>query len=141
MSLSSPPSRLANNSTTLHGQLMQTCTMHVLGFVTLLSLVHVCIGQLPACYYYGGSPATFDVPCDPDASNSTCCGPGYSCDTNLFCMGSAPAIGSCTDPTWQSVDCPLAVGGPSHFPCVPNLSLVSSSVLFTKQTPRRYELF
>ena len=75
MSLSSSSSRLTNNSTTLHGQLTQTCTIRVFGFVTLLSLVHLCLGQLQACYYYNGVQNTNDVPCDPDASNSACCGP------------------------------------------------------------------
>ena len=85
--------------------------MHVLDFVTLLFLVHVCLGLVPACYFYGGAQATLDVPCDPDASDSACCGPNFVCATNLYCVAPTGVliIGSCTDPTWQSADCPLPV--------------------------------
>ena len=142
MSLSSPPSRLIKDPTTPNGQIMRTYTMCVFGFVTLFSLVHVCIGQLPACYYADGTQAIHDVPCDPDASTSACCGRRYICATNLYCLAQdgQPNIGSCTDPTWESGDCPLALS-PSQFPFRSRTLSASYYFLFTKQILTGHEVF
>lgn len=121
---------LANNSTTFHSQLMLTCIMRVLGFVTLHSLLHVCLGQLPLCYFWNGEEGD-EVPCDPDASVSACCGQGLICDTNLYCLmtNGTRLVPTCTDVTWQSINCPI-LPGLFHFPlrCTSLASLLFSSL-------------
>ncbi|KAK4181260.1 hypothetical protein QBC36DRAFT_227644 [Triangularia setosa] len=63
------------------------------------------------CYYPGGGEALDDVPCDPDAEVSVCCGrstSGGGCLSNKLCMGTDGRMsrGSCTDNTWMSPECP-----------------------------------
>ncbi|KAL2158289.1 hypothetical protein VTH06DRAFT_4610 [Thermothelomyces fergusii] len=80
----------------------------------LLLLVHLglfrrCLGK--KCYYPGGKEATGDFPCDADAEHSPCCAGtplGLACLANKLCLSPAGrfARGSCTDPTWESPECP-----------------------------------
>jgi len=80
----------------------------------LLLLAHLAIlrGCLGKCYYPDGTLAPGDIPCDPDAENSSCCsaksGDAFGCLANKLCrMPSGRNVrGSCTDPTWMSPDCP-----------------------------------
>ncbi|KAK1990069.1 hypothetical protein LX36DRAFT_621287 [Colletotrichum falcatum] len=66
------------------------------------------------CYYPGGVQAAKDVPCDPDAEVSMCCGSVNACLSNGLCKddsttnstGIAYARGTCSDPTWRSPICP-----------------------------------
>ena len=68
------------------------------------------------CYYPDGGVSNQDVPCT-DSANSTCCGQGYACLSNLICMLTAATPspvgvtgyirGSCTDQSWESDSCPL----------------------------------
>lgn len=55
------------------------------------------------------------IPCNPNASNSICCGLGYECLANGVCAASATSVynggiafirGLCTDIYWQSSLCP-----------------------------------
>jgi len=80
---------------------------------TTAILLHA--GMLPAClamcYYPSGKEAPRDIPCDPNAQTSLCCGGhdfGVACLDNNLCLGPTGKIlrGSCTDSTWDSPDCP-----------------------------------
>ncbi|GKT40553.1 uncharacterized protein ColSpa_00734 [Colletotrichum spaethianum] len=65
------------------------------------------------CFFPGGIQAR-DVPCDPKAEVSMCCGSVNACLSNGLCKlddtsnntGIAYARGTCSDPTWQSPICP-----------------------------------
>ncbi|KAK2054209.1 hypothetical protein LY76DRAFT_649272 [Colletotrichum caudatum] len=65
------------------------------------------------CFFPGGVQAR-DVPCDPTAEVSMCCGSADACLSNGLCKldgttnatGIAYARGTCSDPTWQSPVCP-----------------------------------
>ncbi|KLU88923.1 hypothetical protein MAPG_07904 [Magnaporthiopsis poae ATCC 64411] len=65
------------------------------------------------CFFPNGRQAK-DVPCDPTAAVSMCCGSVAACLSNGLCKdesttnstGVAYARGTCTDPTWQSPFCP-----------------------------------
>ena len=63
------------------------------------------------CYYPNGDLVLADSPCDPDAEHSACCGAppfGVACLSNKLCRTQPGDFsrGSCTDPTWQSPECP-----------------------------------
>jgi hypothetical protein len=65
------------------------------------------------CYFPSGSKSS-DVPCDPDADVSMCCGSRDACLSSGLCLipGTGPdegigfARGSCTDQSWDSAICP-----------------------------------
>ncbi|OHE91158.1 hypothetical protein CORC01_13534 [Colletotrichum orchidophilum] len=65
------------------------------------------------CFFPGGVQS-HDVPCDPKAEVSMCCGSVNACLSNGLCKlddttnktGIAYARGTCSDPTWQSPICP-----------------------------------
>lgn len=69
-------------------------------------LFRICFGG--KCYYPNGE-ISLDVPCDPDAEYTACCARGgLSCLANRLCLMPSGEFGrgSCTDPTWQSPECP-----------------------------------
>ena len=79
-----------------------------------------------ACYYPNGDLNPDDVPCNPSADVSVCCGRGWTCLSNGVCMlsqdssvGSISRIGStyrtsCTDRSWNSPACPSFCKGVFH---------------------------
>ncbi|KAM0794871.1 hypothetical protein BDR22DRAFT_894756 [Usnea florida] len=76
------------------------------------------------CYKYSGqigdtgTDASGDVPCDPYAQVSACCGAGSICISNLYCYDAnitTPSVpGTCTDQSFADPACP----------CPPTTSLV-----------------
>jgi hypothetical protein len=84
-------------------------TLQLFAATLQLGILPTC---LAGCYYPGGKEATDDLPCDPDAEVSVCCAGsvvlGFVCLSNKLCVSPKGRIarGSCTDPTWQSPDCP-----------------------------------
>jgi hypothetical protein len=65
------------------------------------------------CYYPNGDTMGTDVPCDPDAPVTQCCGSRSACLTNGLCaleatddIGISYARGTCTDRSWSSPLCP-----------------------------------
>lgn len=55
-----------------------------------------------------------NLPCDPSAVRSTCCGLGWACLENGLCLSTSDsprthagiyALGQCTDPEWKSDVC------------------------------------
>ena len=68
------------------------------------------------CYFPNGQKSTNDVPCDPNASVSMCCGDVTLCLSNGLCQVNsgqqafngniAFARGTCTDNQWGSPICP-----------------------------------
>ena len=71
------------------------------------------------CYFPAGNVAYGNVPCDPNAEVSICCGDREHCLANGLCAvgdtsdglggflnsGVEFARGSCTDPTWEDPTC------------------------------------
>ncbi|KAE8380845.1 hypothetical protein BDV26DRAFT_290106 [Aspergillus bertholletiae] len=62
------------------------------------------------CYWPDGTPATEDVPCS-DERYAPCCRSGNLCLSNNLCLNVAiqPYVlsrGACTDPNWNSDNCP-----------------------------------
>src|SRR5436305_2430722 len=83
-------------------------------------LLHLAWVTRATCYYSSGKLAvfsndgTYDIPCDPAAPVSACCGAGEICISNMECMyadRSSSWFGSCTDQTWMSPACPCPGGG------------------------------
>ncbi|KAF2147129.1 uncharacterized protein K452DRAFT_293602 [Aplosporella prunicola CBS 121167] len=60
------------------------------------------------CYYPDElTEAKADLPCDPMAEHSACCGAGAYCLGNGLCYDSgAVSRGSCTDQSWNDAACP-----------------------------------
>jgi hypothetical protein len=54
-----------------------------------------------SCYDSAGKLGP-DVPCDPNANVSACCGSGSVCVTNLYCLDNYGdnVPGTCTDSNW-----------------------------------------
>ena len=69
---------------------------------------------IQSCYGSDGVTRSNDIPCDPNAEVSACCGTaGSICIDNLHCISpdGAPVPGTCTDKEWassggQTVGCP-----------------------------------
>lgn len=62
------------------------------------------------CYFPDGTIASNNVPCSSD-TYSACCGKSDVCLSNNLCMdtGEQPYVlsrGACTDPNWESDNCP-----------------------------------
>ena len=63
------------------------------------------------CYFPAGNVAKGNVPCDPTAEVSPCCGDRANCLPNGLCKvpgATDPnyfARGACTDQSWQSLKC------------------------------------
>ena len=76
-----------------------------------------CFCQLKQCYWTNGE-LNRDLPCDPNANVSACCGLDWTCSTNLYCSYSdgSTRVGSCTDKSWRDPACPLALRQP-FIPC------------------------
>lgn len=73
------------------------------------------------CFGADGTPASDNVPCDPTANVSSCCGPTWVCATNLYCRSrndpAANFVGTCTDRTWKDPACPFIQSqSSSHVP-------------------------
>jgi hypothetical protein len=88
-------------------------TLHFLvSVVTFLLIAH--LGESGnICYYPNGDTMGTDVPCDPDAPVTQCCGSRSACLTNGLCVleaaddtGISYARGTCTDRSWSSPYCP-----------------------------------
>jgi hypothetical protein len=68
--------------------------------------------EVPSCYYPDGSQALYDYACNLTAEASFCCAVGFNCLDNNICVaaegkGKQPYnVGSCTDGTWNSPECP-----------------------------------
>jgi hypothetical protein len=68
--------------------------------------------EVPSCYYPDGSQALYDYACNLTAEASFCCAVGFHCLDNKICVaaegkGKQPYnVGSCTDGTWNSPECP-----------------------------------
>lgn len=61
-----------------------------------------------------GTDDSGDVPCDPNANVSACCGAGSICISNLHCFNDAittPQVpGTCTDQSFTNPACPCPPG-------------------------------
>ncbi|KAL6714057.1 hypothetical protein ACLMJK_008551 [Lecanora helva] len=77
-------------------------------FLSLSLTAHLSAAQLLPCYDKNGK-VVGDVPCDPAANVSACCGASYKCVTSLYCEAGTgfQLMGTCTDPTWNDPECPF----------------------------------
>ena len=85
-----------------------------------LSLLFLFLGgflvSAQTCFSEAGEAVEGDRPCFDSTEFSFCCGEGYTCLENFVCEynGSTNsgvevgqlARGTCSDPSWQSPDCP-----------------------------------
>ena len=80
----------------------------------VLLLVGRAISQ--SCWYPDGlTQAQADVPCDPDAATSACCGPNGFCLSNGLCLvNGAVSRGSCTDKNWGQGCAQICADGKSR---------------------------
>ncbi|KAB8200543.1 hypothetical protein BDV34DRAFT_204596 [Aspergillus parasiticus] len=79
--------------------------LYLLFFLLIQSVYSV-----QTCYWPDGTPATEDVPCS-DEKYAPCCRSGNLCLSNNLCLNVAiqPYVlsrGACTDPNWDSDNCP-----------------------------------
>ena len=87
--------------------------MHALMFIAILAcfLGRVTTIGAPTCYFPDGSEANRDTTCRAQAYGqaSACCAYMDICLDNSLCLSAVTEVitrGSCTDPTWQSPNCP-----------------------------------
>jgi hypothetical protein len=72
------------------------CRALFIAIPTLLSVAHA-----QTCYYPDGKSISTDVPCNPDAPQSACCGSDEFCLADGLCYGGGLVTrGSCTDQSW-----------------------------------------
>ena len=62
-----------------------------------------CFCQLKECYNFSGVKVS-DLPCDPSANVSTCCGGGWKCAFNFYCLGTADNTAGGTETDMISLD-------------------------------------
>lgn len=69
------------------------------------------------CWYPDGeTKSETDVPCDPNADVSPCCGSQSYCMDNGLCFDSGSiSRGSCTDPSWGDGCTPYCIHSESCF--------------------------
>jgi hypothetical protein len=89
--------------------------LSTLPFVFALSYLTTAVTA--TCYFPNGDEVN-DTPCNPGATHSTCCGPGYACLSNNVCvltehvtpdirkLSSLYVRASCTDKDWAANECP-----------------------------------
>ena len=86
--------------------------MGISAFISICFLIKAITVGAQKCYFPDGTEVNDDTPCRPQSSDQTsvCCGESDVCLGNSLCLiqtgYGAIARGSCTDPTWQSDDCP-----------------------------------
>ena len=80
----------------------------VSGILCLLTSFTFAQGGVPACYFPRGEGDGFGYACDLTANVSACCAIGWACLDNGLCKSGNGKIarGSCTDRSWNSLDCP-----------------------------------
>lgn len=104
--------------------------------IILISQAGTTLVTASTCYKYSGQigktdtdEAGSDVPCDPNAQFSACCGAGSICISNLYCYDAAittPNVpGTCTDQSFTDPACPCP---PSEESC--RLDYPRSSLTF-----------
>ncbi|KAF1986958.1 hypothetical protein K402DRAFT_393111 [Aulographum hederae CBS 113979] len=91
----------------------------LVAFILLSSLFQAATASNGTCYFPNGVESS-GSPCNPDAPESVCCGPGFVCLSNGLCT-LGPDLrktyryeyyrSSCTDATWNSTDCPAFCHG------------------------------
>lgn len=79
-------------------------------FTILRSLPVVClllsVAAAQTCYYPDGLTVSQDIPCNTDASASSCCPSDSFCMDNGLCFGGGVVSrASCTDQSWESEQC------------------------------------
>lgn len=98
-------------------------------FWRLFVLIHLiqplCWAAGPSCYRLDRAYSPDDAPCNPSATESTCCGDGWACLDNGLCLSTidSPRIkpnifsqGSCTDASWKSNKCANPCNGERRSP-------------------------
>ena len=85
--------------------------MSILLFMSICFLINAMTVDAQQCYLPNGSKSP-DTPCRPQSSDqaSACCRSTDICLDNSLCLAQTGYAlltrGSCTDPTWQSDECP-----------------------------------
>ncbi|KAI1110592.1 hypothetical protein F5Y14DRAFT_428588 [Nemania sp. NC0429] len=75
-----------------------------------LNIASIAAAAQQQCYYPKGNVAPYDSPCGDGVNHSHCCDSKSLCLSNRLCLRATPSYelsrASCTDPTWQSPQCP-----------------------------------
>ncbi|CAO1597770.1 hypothetical protein XANCAGTX0491_001567 [Xanthoria calcicola] len=95
---------------------------HTLFNTQLLFAILLCLDfglSEDLCFFPNGKTAVGDIPCNPTAADSVCCGKGWTCLSSKVCEFNQDSPdsdvdnsigeqwrGSCTDKDWQSGLCP-----------------------------------
>ncbi|KAI4217745.1 MAG: hypothetical protein L6R36_009290 [Xanthoria steineri] len=95
---------------------------HTLFNTQLLFAILLCLDfglSEDLCFFPNGKTAVGDIPCNPTAADSVCCGKGWTCLSSKVCEFNQDSLdsdvdnsigeqwrGSCTDKDWQSGLCP-----------------------------------
>ena len=112
--------------------LLAIMTPCILFNTRLLFLILFCYFDLglsqAQCFFPSGEEADDDIPCNPTAADSVCCGPGWTCLSSKICEFNQDSSnsdvnnaigeqwrGSCTDRQWDSGLCPKFCYGESAF--------------------------
>ena len=98
--------------------------------LSLGSLLHVAsaqLFQLKPCYSWDGSSSN-NIPCNPEANVSTCCGSGSKCMTNIYCENPSgfQVVGECTERSWDSPACPWRLSGCALYSSIDCLLTISA---------------
>ena len=83
-------------------------------FSSLLHVVSAQLFELRSCYSWDGSSSD-NIPCNPEANVSACCGLGSKCMTNIYCENPSgfQVVGTCSERSWRSPACPWRLSGSS----------------------------
>lgn len=80
----------------------------------LIQLIQLIQAAGPFCFDIDGRYLVGNTACNPSARESVCCGNYWACLENGLCISTEDspdigakelAIGSCTDPSWGTVEC------------------------------------
>ena len=100
------------------------------------------------CYLPNGDLMKVDSPCFSNADVSSCCGQDWTCLANGLCYHSdlkVLARGTCTDPNWDSSDCPQyctesSYGFDSFLPWFLSMLWNMLTMVFLKQTNTKVQV-
>lgn len=106
---------------------------HTLFNTQLLFAILLCLDfglSEDLCFFPNGKTAVGDIPCNPTAADSVCCGKGWTCLSSKVCEFNQDSPdsdvdnsigeqwrGSCTDKDWQSGLCPKFCYGECYGCC------------------------
>lgn len=75
----------------------------------------IAIARAQTCYYPDGKSIAMDIPCNPDAPQTSCCASDQFCLSDGLCYGGGMVTrGSCTDQNWGPACAQVCTDGMAH---------------------------